>query len=140
MTKILIIEARFYGHLADMGLEGAKAAIEAAGATYDVVTVPGCLEIPAALLFAKDHYDGFVTLGCVIRGKTTHYEMVSNESFRGIYNIAHHNGLCVGNGIQTVENEAQAIERLHPEQMNKAGAAARAALRLIEIKKQYANG
>lgn len=136
-AKVLIIEARFYTHLADMGLAGARAALDAAGATHDVVTVPGCLEIPAALLFARDKYDAFVILGCIIRGETTHYDMVSNESFRGIYDIVHRYGLCLGNGIQTVENEAQAIARLDPAQKDKGGAAARAALTMHEIKARY---
>ena len=136
-TKVLIIEARFYTHLADMALAGAKAALDEAGASYDIASVPGALEIPSVLLFAKDKYDAFVVLGTIIRGQTSHYDMVCGETFRGVYNIARHYGLAVGNGIQTVENEAQAIDRLDPARKNKGGGAAQAAMTLIGFKRLF---
>lgn len=135
MSKdVLIIEARFYDHLADMGLKGAAAQLDELGLSYDVVTVPGALEIPAVLSMAKGKYKGFVALGCVIRGETTHYDLVSNESFRGIYDLVTAHALCVGNGIQTVENEAQAIDRLDPARKNKGAGAVRAMKALLDIK------
>lgn len=137
MTRILIIEARFYDHLADMALAGAKAELERAGADYDVASVPGAMEIPSILAFARDKYDAFVVLGTIIRGETSHYDMVCGETFRGVYNIAHHYGLAVGNGIQTVENEAQAIDRLDPARKNKGGAAAAAALTVLGFKRLF---
>lgn len=137
MTRVLIIEARFYNHLADMALAGAKAALDKEGATYDVASVPGALEIPSVLMLAKDKYDAFVVLGTVIRGETSHYDLVCNESFRGVYNIAHHYGLALGNGIQTVETEAQAIDRLDPARKNKGGAAAMAALTVLGFKRMF---
>ena len=113
--RILIVEARFYDELSDALLAGAKAALEEAGARYDVVTVPGALEVPAAISFALDgaegegvHYDGFVALGCVIRGETYHFDIVSNESCRALMELAVDESLAIGNGILTVENEAQA--------------------------------
>lgn len=132
---ILIVEARFYDDLADELLCGAKAAL--GSATCDVVTVPGALEIPAAIAMAlkgKVAYDGFVALGCVIRGETTHYETVSNESARGIMDIAVAFAVPIGNGILTVENEAQAWARARVGEQNKGGAAAEAALRMIALK------
>lgn len=140
MTKVLIIEARFYDHLADMALHGAKVELDRLGFAYDVKTVPGALEIPAVLQVAKDHYDGFVTLGCVIRGETTHYERVSEDSFRGIYDIVYEHGLALGNAIQTVENEEQALARLDPKQMNKAGAAVLAMKAVMDIKGDFKHG
>lgn len=138
MTKdVLIIEARFYDHLADMGLKGATAELDALGLSYDVITVPGALEIPLVLGMTRDSYKGFVALGCVIRGETTHYDLVSNESFRGIYDLATVHNLCVGNGIQTVENEAQAIARLDPAQKNKGAGAVRAMKALMDVKAKY---
>lgn len=140
MSKILIIEARFYDHLADMALAGAADALTEAGMKFDVVTVPGALEIPAALLFAKDDYDAFVVLGCVIRGETSHYDMVCRESFRGVYDLVQNHALCLGNGIQTVDTEEQAAERLDPHELNKGGAAARTALHMLALKKIYEHG
>src|SRR5690606_9413394 len=111
----LIVEARFYGDLADALLEGARAAFETAGATFDVLTVPGALEIPAAIAMVSelkgDDYDGYVALGCVIRGETTHYEIVSGESARALMDLSVADGIALGNGILTVENEAQAWAR-----------------------------
>jgi len=143
--RILIVEARFYDHLADMLLQGAKSVLDAFGAEYDVVTVPGALEIPAAIAFAEEGghrpagatlYDGYVALGAVIRGETYHFEIVSNESARGIMDLAIGKRLAIGNGILTVEDEAQALARARSEEGDKGGGAARAALSMIEIKQQ----
>jgi len=140
-ANILIVEARFYEHISDGLLDGAKAALEKAGATSDRVAVPGALEIPAAVLFAAKAsegagktYDGFVALGCVIRGETYHFEIVSNESARGLTDLALHHGLCIGNGILTVENKEQALVRAKRDGLDKGGDAARACLALIELK------
>lgn len=140
MANILIIEARFYEHIGDMLLTGAKKYFEEKGASYDVISVPGALEIPSALSFAaaSNKYDGFVVLGCVIRGETGHYDVVVNESARGVYAVALANDLAVGNGILTVENEQQAIVRADPAQKNKGRDAAEAAMKLIGIRADYA--
>src|ERR1041384_3071342 len=134
-VHLLIIEARFYDDLADALLEGAKAALDEAGATYDVVTVPGALEIPAVISFALDatendgtEYDGFVALGTVIRGETYHFEIVANESSRGLTNLAIQEALAIGNGILTTENLDQAWARARRSEGDKGGFAARAAL------------
>jgi len=147
MTNVLIVEARYYTRIADMQLEGAKKALEKAGAQYDVVTVPGALEIPLAILFAAKAaegagkgYDGYVALGCIMRGETYHFEIVSNESARGLTNLGLQHGLCIGNGILTVENEEQALVRAAPtdgEDSDKGGGAARACLALIEIRNKF---
>ena len=141
--RILIVEARFYDELSDALLAGAKAALEEAGARYDVVTVPGALEVPAAISFALDgaegegvHYDGFVALGCVIRGETYHFDIVSNESCRALMELAVDESLAIGNGILTVENEAQAWARARREESDKGGFAARAALTMIALRKR----
>ncbi|SDG70804.1 6,7-dimethyl-8-ribityllumazine synthase [Pelagibacterium luteolum] len=134
----LIVEARFYNDLADALLEGAKAAFDDAGATYDVVTVPGALEIPAAIAMASelkaDAYDGYVALGCVIRGETTHYEIVSNESSRALMDLAVADGIALGNGILTVENEDQAWARAKISDQNKGGGAAVAAMTMAALR------
>jgi 6,7-dimethyl-8-ribityllumazine synthase len=142
---LLIIEARFYEDMADELLRGAEGALTAAGATFDVVSVPGVLEVPAALVFALqaeendegEAYDGFVALGCVIRGETTHYDIVSNESARALMDLSTEFGLALGNGIQTVENDDQAWARVKVSEKNKGGAAAKAALTMIELKRQF---
>ena len=113
--KILIVEARFYNDLADEMVAGAVEAVEAAGATWDRLDVPGALEIPAAISFAADHYDGFVALGCVIRGETTHYDYVCGESARALQDLAIFDGMCIGNGILTVEDSEQAWARADVE-------------------------
>ena len=142
-AHILIVEARFYDDLADTLLAGAVAALDAAGATYDVVTVPGALEIPAAISFALDgeeeggtHYDGYVALGCVIRGETYHFEIVANESSRALMDLAVEESLAIGNGILTVENEQQAWARARREEGDKGGFAARAALTMIALRQR----
>ncbi|HKX77106.1 MAG TPA: 6,7-dimethyl-8-ribityllumazine synthase [Novosphingobium sp.] len=138
MTKILIVEARFYDHLNDMLIAGARAAIERAGAQAEIVTVPGALEIPAAIALADQsgNYDGYVAIGVVIRGETYHFEIVAGESARGIMAMTM-DGLAIGNGILTVENEAQAIVRADPAQKDKGGEAAQAALALLALKEKF---
>lgn len=140
---LLIVEARFYDDLADALLDGAKAALDAAGATYDVVTVPGALEIPAVISFALDgaeeggtDYDGYVALGCVIRGETYHFDIVSNESSRALMDLAVDESLAIGNGILTVENDEQAWTRAKRSELDKGGAASRAALTMIALRKK----
>ncbi|MEO3387632.1 6,7-dimethyl-8-ribityllumazine synthase [Mesorhizobium sp. CAU 1741] len=136
--KILIVEARFYDDLSDALLAGAKAALDEAGARYEVVTVPGALEVPAAISFALDgaDYDGFVALGCVIRGETYHFDIVANESCRALMELSVAESLAIGNGILTVENEAQAWARARREEGDKGGFAARAALTMIDLRKR----
>jgi len=141
---LLIVEARFYDRLADALLEGAKAALETAGATYDVATVPGALEIPAVISFALDgaeeggvDYDGFVALGTVIRGETHHFDIVANESARALMDLAIDESLAVGNGILTTENEEQAWARARRGEGDKGGFAARAALTMIALRERF---
>ncbi|HUH49446.1 MAG TPA: 6,7-dimethyl-8-ribityllumazine synthase [Mycoplana sp.] len=140
---LLIVEARFYDDMSDALLEGAKTALDEAGTTYDVVTVPGALEIPGAISMALDgmdyggtEYDGFVALGMVIRGETYHFDIVANESCRAIMDLTVSEGLPIGNGILTVENEAQAWARARRSEGDKGGFAARAALTMIKLKKK----
>jgi len=140
---LLIVEARFYDDLADALLDGAKAALDAAGATCDVITVPGALEIPAVIAMALDaaeeegtEYDGFVALGTVIRGETYHFEIVSNESCRAIMDLSVDEAIAIGNGILTVENDEQAWVRARRSDKDKGGDAARAALAMIEVKQR----
>jgi 6,7-dimethyl-8-ribityllumazine synthase len=137
MAHILIVEARFYDHLNDMLLTGARAAIEAAGHSHETVTVPGALEVPGAIALAADtdRYDAFVALGVVIRGETYHFEIVSNESARGIMALTL-DGLAIGNGILTTENEAQAIVRADPAQFDKGAGAAQAALAMLALRER----
>ncbi|TVV70778.1 6,7-dimethyl-8-ribityllumazine synthase [Sphingomonas solaris] len=139
MAKLLIVEARFYDHLNDLLVAGARAAIEAAGHTAEVVTVPGALEIPAAIALAAEsgRYDGFVAIGVIIRGETYHFEVVSNESARGVLALTL-DGLAIGNGILTVENEAQALTRAKPDEKDKGGEAAKAALALMALRDRFA--
>ncbi len=137
-TRLLIVVAPYYKDIADNLLTGAKAAIEAAHATHDVIEVPGALEIPTAirLASAKRFYDGFVALGCVIRGETTHYDTVCNDSSRAL-TLLGLEGCCIGNGILTVENRPQAEVRADPDGQNKGGGAAEAAMHLITIKRRF---
>lgn len=138
MATILIAEARFYAHLNDMLLAGARAAIEAAGHDHETLTVPGALELPGAIAHAarSGRYCAFVALGVIIRGETYHFEVVANESARGLMDLTLE-GLAIGNGILTVEDEAQAIVRADPAQLNKGGGAAEAALSLLRLREQY---
>ncbi len=138
MATILIAEARFYPHLNDMLLDGARTAIEEAGHAHETVTVPGALEVPAAIAMASEtgRYDAFVALGVVIRGETYHFEVVSNESARGIMALTL-DGLAIGNGILTVENEAQALARARREEKDKGGEAAKAALAMLALRERF---
>ncbi|MCY7397527.1 MAG: 6,7-dimethyl-8-ribityllumazine synthase [Sphingomonas bacterium] len=138
MAKLLIAEARFYAQLNDLLLTGARAAIEAAGHAHDTITLPGALELPAAISFAAESgaYDAFVALGVVIRGETYHFEIVAGESARAIMALTL-DGLAIGNGILTVENEAQAIVRADPAQADKGGDAVKAALALLALKTRF---
>ena len=133
---LLIIEARFYDDLADELLRGATAALERAGATFDKITVPGALEIPAAVAMAEatKRYDGYVALGCVIRGETTHYDTVAGESARGLMDLSIQQRLAIGNGILTVEDDDQAWARARVGELNKGSAAAEAALTMVALK------
>ncbi len=137
-VKLLIVVAPFYRDIADGLIAGATAEIEATGATFDLVEVPGALEIPTAIGIAErlSNFDGYVALGCVIRGETTHYETVCNDSSRGI-TLLGLQGLCIGNGILTVENVDQAEARSNPEKMNKGAGAAAAALHLIALARKW---
>lgn len=139
MARILIVEARFYGHLNDMLIAGAKAAIAAAGHDAEVITVPGALEVPGAIALAVEsgRYDGFVAIGVVIRGETYHFEIVAGESARAIMALTM-DGIAIGNGILTVENEHQALVRADPAQKDKGGEAAKAALAMMELQSRFA--
>jgi 6,7-dimethyl-8-ribityllumazine synthase len=142
-ARILVVEARFYDAIGAMLLDGAKAVIEAAGASATVVAVPGALEIPAAIAMSLDAaanatrpFDGAVALGCIIRGETYHFEIVAGESARTLMDLSVQRKFPIGNGILTVENEAQALVRADPKQLDKGGDAARAALALIRLQRQ----
>ena len=141
-SHVLIVEARFYDDIQDALLEGAVAELRAAGVTHDVITVPGALEIPAAIAIALDSgdsqgkpFDLVVALGCVIRGETIHFEIVSMESSRGLMDLAVARGIPLGNGIITVNTEAQAWARARASELNKGGDAARAAIAMLRIKR-----
>ena len=138
MAHILIAEARFYAHLNDMLLAGARTTIEAAGHSHETVTVPGALELPGTIALAAEsgRFDAFVALGVVIRGETYHFEIVAGESARGLMALTM-DGIAVGNGILTTEDEAQAIVRADPAQANKGAAAAEAALALLDLKRRF---
>ncbi len=144
MPHLLIIEARFYDDIADELLRGAVGALERAGATYERVTVAGALEIPAAIAVALEaveegnaEFDGYVALGCVIRGETSHYDIVAGESARGLMDLAMEEAIAVGNGILTVENDEQAWARARVDGKNKGGFAADAALRMIALRQRF---
>ena len=138
---LLIVEARFYADLADEQAQGAIEALEAAGASWERISVPGALEIPAAVKFASlretNPFDGYVGLGCVIRGETSHYDSVCDESARGLQDLALNFNLAIGNGILTVENYDQAWARAKRDQKNKGAGAAEAALSLVTIKSGF---
>jgi len=143
-VRILIVEARFYDDIADALLAGASKVLKEAGAEFDCITVPGSLEIPAAIAIGIDAgrrrrrpYDGAVALGCVIRGDTIHFDIVSHQSARGLMDLAVARQLPIGNGIITVDNEEQAWVRARPEEQDKGGDAARAALTMVELKRQF---
>ena len=138
MAKFLIVEARFYDHLNDMLLDGARTALDDAGHKHDTITVPGALEVPGAIAMAAEsgRYDGFVALGAVIRGETYHFEIVSNESARGIMALTM-DSIAIGNGILTVENEAQALARASRHDKDKGGEAAKAAIAMLELSARF---
>ncbi|WP_126172868.1 6,7-dimethyl-8-ribityllumazine synthase [Altericroceibacterium xinjiangense] len=138
MARFLIVEARFYDHLNDMLIAGARKALKDAGHKVEVLTVPGALEVPGAIATASESgkYDGFVALGVVIRGETYHFEIVAGESARGIMALTM-DGIAVGNGILTTENEQQAIVRADPAQANKGAGAAEAAMALLAIQEKF---
>ena len=144
-ARVVIVEARFYDDLQDALLAGAKAQLDAAGVGYDVVSVPGALEIPAAIAIALDaakrngrDYDGAIALGCVIRGDTFHFEIVAMESSRALMDLAVNRSLPLGNGIITVDTDAQAWARAKASELDKGGDAARAAIAMIRIKQRLA--
>ena len=141
---LLIVEARFYDDMADALLDGAKSALDAAEATYDVVTVMGALEIPAAITFALigeeeggTKYDGFVALGMIIRGETYHFDIVANESARALMDLSVDAAIAIGNGIMTVDTDAQAWARAKKSELDKGGFPAKAALKMIALKKHF---
>ncbi|WP_298466328.1 6,7-dimethyl-8-ribityllumazine synthase [uncultured Erythrobacter sp.] len=138
MARFLIVEARFYAHLNDMLVAGAKAAIEAAGHEAEVLTVPGALEVPGAIAMAAEsgEYNGFVGIGVVIRGETYHFEIVAGESARAMMALTM-DGIPIGNGILTTENEEQALVRADPGQKDKGGEAAKAALVLFDLSNRF---
>ena len=147
-ARVLVVEAPYYRDISDQLLEGARRVLEAAGAQFDVVAVPGALEIPTAIALAEEsgrfpvsvRYDGYVALGCVIRGETYHFEIVANESARGLTQLGIDHRLAIGNGILTVEDEDQAIWRADPTQGDKGGHAARACLELIALRRRLRGG
>jgi len=138
-VKLLIVVAPYYKDIADNLVAGAKAELEAAGGTWDLIEVPGALEVPTAIATADrlSNFDGYVALGCVIRGETTHYDTVCNDSSRAIQ-LMGLQGLCIGNGILTVENQAQAEVRADAGGQNKGGGAAAAALHLVALSRKWA--
>ena len=138
MAKFLIVEARFYGHLNDMLVDGARSALEAVGHEVEILSVPGALEIPGAIVLAAEsgQYDGYVAIGVVIRGETYHFEIVAGESARAIMALTM-DGIAIGNGILTVENEEQAVVRADKAQKDKGGEAAKAALALLDLRSRF---
>ncbi|MBD3677140.1 MAG: 6,7-dimethyl-8-ribityllumazine synthase [Rhodobacteraceae bacterium] len=139
-AKVLIVVAPYYKDIADNLIAGAKATLEKAGVTYDLVEVPGALEVPGAIATAHrlSNFDGYVALGCIIRGETTHYDTVCNDSSRGLMLLGLQ-GACIGNGILTVENHEQAAVRADPADQDKGGGAAAAALHLIALSRKWGN-
>lgn len=138
--RMLIVEARYYPAISDALLAGAKAALQSVKAQFELVTVSGAFEIPPAIAIAHDNkagFEGYVALGCVIRGETTHYDTVAQQSAQGLMNLGTQHALAIGNGILTVENEAQALERALPEKLNKSGDAVRACLELIALRRKF---
>jgi 6,7-dimethyl-8-ribityllumazine synthase len=141
MAHVLIVEARFYAHINDMLLDGVRSAVDAAGHSHETITVPGALEIPAAVALASEtgRFDAYVAVGVVIRGETYHFEVVSNESARALMALSL-DGMSIGNGILTVENEAQALVRADKTLKDKGGEAAQAALAMFALKEQFGIG
>ncbi len=141
MPHILIVSSPYYTDIAQHLEQGAMAALKEAGATMECMHVPGALEIPPAISIAHQsrHFDGYVALGCIIRGETYHFEIVSNESAHGLMTLSTQHALAIGNGILTVENQAQALTRAHPAEGNKGGGAAKATLALVNVQQQIAH-
>jgi 6,7-dimethyl-8-ribityllumazine synthase len=137
VPHVLIVESRFYPEITDLLVEGAVAALDEAGASWERLEVPGTFEVPAVINMALDRYDGFIALGCVIRGETTHYDYVCGESARGLQELALHKHAAIGYGILTVENREQAIVRADPKQRDKGRDAVVACLRMIELKRRF---
>ncbi|KJZ19790.1 6,7-dimethyl-8-ribityllumazine synthase [Loktanella sp. S4079] len=137
-VKILIVASPYYKDISDHQISGATAEIEKAGGTWEIVEVPGALEIPTAIGIAErlSNFDGYVALGCVIRGETSHYDTVCNDSSRALQLLGLQ-GVCIGNGILTVENRDQAVVRADPAEMNKGGGAAAAALHLVALARKW---
>jgi 6,7-dimethyl-8-ribityllumazine synthase len=138
---VLLVEAPYYAHIADQLRRGAERALDSAGATHEVISVPGAFELPAAIrLVAQttNRFDGFVALGCVIRGETTHYDHICAECARGLQDLAVREGLAIGFGVLTVENEAQALARASADHRDKGGEAVRACLALVNLKRRWA--
>ncbi|WPZ04627.1 6,7-dimethyl-8-ribityllumazine synthase [Blastomonas marina] len=140
MAKFLIVEARFYDAINDQLLDGARTALEEAGHEHETITVPGALEIPGAIALALDsgRYDGFVAIGCVIRGETYHFEIVAGESARAIMALTM-DGIAIGNGIITVETEKQAFARADKHRKDKGGEAAKAAMAMLKLREKFAS-
>lgn len=137
MPRVLIVEARFYEDITDLLVAGATEVLDAAGAEYERIEVPGAFEIPAVIRYALYDYNGFVALGCVIRGETSHYDYVCGESARGLQWLASEHSAAIGYGILTCENREQAIARADPQQKNKGRDAAEACLRMIALKRHF---
>ena len=139
-ARVLVVEARFYAEINELLVAGARAVLEAAGAKVTHLIVPGALEVPPAVAMARASggFEAFVALGCVIRGETTHYELVAGESCRGLMELGIRERIAIGNGILTVENEAQALARARPDDKDKGGEAARAALAMLALKERFA--
>jgi len=138
--KVLILEARFHEPITEMMVKGAIAVLDQSGVKYERLSVPGSFEIPGAIKFAMNMYDGFVALGCVIRGATSHFEYVCAESARGLMALTMEHNMAIGYGVLTCDTEAQAIERADPGQLDKGGDAAAACLRMIELKCRFLGG
>ena len=138
--KVLILEARFHEPITEMMVKGAIAVLDQSGIKYERLSVPGSFELPGAIKFAMNMYDGFVALGCVIRGATSHFEYVCAESARGLMALTMEHNMAIGYGILTCDTEAQAIERADPKQLDKGGDAAAACLRMIELKCRFLGG
>jgi 6,7-dimethyl-8-ribityllumazine synthase len=135
--KVLIVISRYYPMISELLEAGARRALESSGVQWEILEVPGAFEVPAAIGWHRNEYDGFIALGAVIRGETTHYDYVCAESARALQDLATHHGLAIGYGILTVENEEQAMVRADPSLKNKGGDAARACLRMLEIKQHF---
>jgi 6,7-dimethyl-8-ribityllumazine synthase len=138
-ARILIVESRFYADIADALITGAEREIQRSGAVCERVVVPGAFEIPGAIALAADRYDGFVALGCVIRGETTHYDYVCGESARGLMDLAVHRKLAIGYGIVTVDNAEQAWARAATDRGDKGGDAAHACLAMVALGRRWRN-